>query len=117
MALNYTEEQVNKAIENSRGIVSHVAVALGCSFMTAYKYIKKYPACVIFFEKERRALGDDSLRTIQRAIKSDDVGTAKWMLSRIHPELYSPQLNVEHSGNINFNFGDDDDIKELTGTE
>lgn len=113
MMYKFTEEQMLEAIKDTRGVVQDVARRLNIHHVTARDWINKYPAAVEALRYEFDRLTDDALRTVRRAVNDDDVGTAKWVLSRRRPDDWAPKSEVKHKGQINFNFGDDVDVKKL----
>ena len=79
----YSQKQVLEAVRDSGGIVSAVAARLGCDWNTARKYIDRWKTTQTAFEAERERVLDLAETTLVKAIKSGDVGAAKWYLSRI----------------------------------
>ena len=79
----YTRQQVLAAIKESGGIVSVVARKLQCDWNTARKYIDRWAETRAAFQAERESVLDLAEAAVVRAIKEGDVGTAKWVLSRL----------------------------------
>jgi molybdenum-dependent DNA-binding transcriptional regulator ModE len=49
---NYTEEQILTAIKGCEGSIEAVAIELGCSYVTAKKYIDMFEGTKTAFELE-----------------------------------------------------------------
>ena len=96
--VDFTEQDVLDAIEDSGGIIKTVAENLGCGWNTARRMIRKFESTLELFNSERTQLTDDALRTVRRAIHSDDVKTAKWVLSKLDSETFGEKLKL--TGNI-----------------
>ena len=88
----YSAAQFVKAIEGSGGIVSTIASRVGCTWMTAKKYIDSYPTIRTAYDEEIERIIDLAegvlIKNIQNAAKEAQVGRdvdtadAKWFLSR-----------------------------------
>lgn len=93
----YTPEEVSAATKDSYGIISRVAINLGCTWGTARKYIDLYDeAKALFLEESERVLDVAETKVIQ-AINANDIQTAKWLLATKGKNRgYSER--VEHSG-------------------
>lgn len=93
--LKYSKETVLKAINGSGGIVSTVAKRLNCDWGTARNYINRWKATQDAFAAEREMILDIAETTIIDAIKGGDVGTAKWVLSRLGIDRgYGNDVNI-----------------------
>lgn len=72
MPLDYSKEQVLKAIEGSYGIVTHIAAKLGCAWNTAQRYVNKWAETrQAYADEDERAL-DFTEGQMLAAIKSGD---------------------------------------------
>lgn len=99
--INFTEDQVLAAISGSLAIVSRVAKNLNCDWTTADNYIKKYPAAVEAMKAEEQAVLDLCETKIIKAINLDDVGSAKWYLSKKGKDRgYGDEQIITHTGQI-----------------
>ncbi len=79
----YNKRTVLQAIEGSGGIVSAVAKRLGCGWITAQRYIQRWPETQEAFQSERERILDLAETTLYRAIQEGDAQAAKWLLSRL----------------------------------
>ena len=77
----YTAAQFIAAIEDSAGIISTIARRVGCAWNTAKRYIDTYATVKQAYENETQKVLDMAETTILKAIKAEDVGTARWYLS------------------------------------
>ena len=77
----YTKRKVLAAIANSAGIKSTISERLGCDWHTADRLVKKWPETQVAYQDEREKILDMSETTLLKAIKTGDVGSAKWMLA------------------------------------
>lgn len=90
----FTEERILKAIEGSGGIISAIARRLNCTWPCANDNINKFPRCVEALENERQIIVDISEDVLFTSIKNGDVSSAKWLLSRLRPRLYSEKYEI-----------------------
>lgn len=91
MSMNYTREQVLKAIKGSGGITSTVARRLQCDWHTAQRYVQKWAGTRQAFDAENEAIVDLAesvlLKNIQLASQVQQQGEmvdtkdAKYVLS------------------------------------
>lgn len=77
----YTKRKVLAAIQDSAGIVTTIASKIGCDWHTARKLVDQWPETREAYQDEREKILDMSETTLLKAIKTGDVGSAKWMLS------------------------------------
>ena len=78
----FTAQQVIDVIPGTGGIISTIASALGCTWITAKKYIENKPSVKQAYEDELEATIDLAEGVILRSIKRNDSADAKWFLSR-----------------------------------
>lgn len=78
----FTEQEVLEAVYGSNGIMSVVAGALKCHWHTAQKWVKAYPSAIEAMAAEVEISLDLAEKKIHEAISMDDVGSAKWYLSK-----------------------------------
>ncbi len=100
----YTEEQVLTAIIGSMGVYNFVAGNLGCSQSAAKDYINKWQSTKKLFLEQEDMVIDHCKSTVFKAIKNNDVGAAKWVLSRLHPEKFSENITVTGNSVIEVKF-------------
>lgn len=87
----YTAAQLITAIEESQGMISHVARRLGCTRKTVYKYIDEYTTVAEAVKDARAVLGD----RIETTLLSEALGTkdkdpnisALIFLAKTHPAM------------------------------
>lgn len=91
---NFSEEKLLGAIQGSGGIIATIAKRLSCSWPCAQEYLSKYPACLDAIEKEREIICDVAEDVLFSAIRSGDVSSAKWLLARMRPRLYSEKYEI-----------------------
>ncbi len=75
------------AVPGSTGILTVIAERVGCTYMTVWSAMKRWPELVEAVEVERERLGDVAQQAVEYAIQQRlDVGTsartACWVLSR-----------------------------------
>ncbi len=110
-ALRYTREQVLAAIRDSGGIISAVAQRLGCEWDTARRYIQRWAETRAAFQAERERVLDLAETALIRAIREGDVGTAKWLLSRLGRHRgFGDTLSVDGPVVIRLRWEDDEGI-------
>ena len=87
MSKNYTEKDMVNAATGSRGIVSVVARKLGCNWLTARRYLDKYPAAVEIEHAERDVLCDQAESVVVGLMKDEDskikLNAATYILDRL----------------------------------
>lgn len=102
----FTAQQFIDAIPDSDGIVSVIAVKVGCSWLTARRYIDNYPTIKAAFDAERESLLDIAESVLANNIKlalqqqsgrvTADSTDAKWLLSRMGKTRgYGDKLEVD----------------------
>ena len=89
----YTAAQFIDAIENSGGIISAIADAVGCSWNTAKKYIEEYPTVNAAWQNERHRITDKARHNIIKAITGGDIQMSKWWLQVMDEEFVPRQRN------------------------
>jgi len=96
--INYTVEQILKAIKDSAGIVSVIAKRLDCQWHTCKKYIDS-------FDDTKQALQDEIEKNIDKAesvilssLNEGDIQTAKWYLQTIGKQRgYTEKQEIENN--------------------
>lgn len=82
-----------KAIPRTGGIISTIASRVGCDWHTAKKYIGKYSTVQRAYDDEVERVADIAEAVVVKAIRAEDIATAKWYLSRKAPHRgYAPKL-------------------------
>lgn len=79
-AKEYKESEILAAIPDSYGIMSRIAVNLGCTWGTANKYVHMYPAALQMIAEEQERVKDLCETKVIKSINLDDIQTAKWYL-------------------------------------
>lgn len=93
-----TPENVRDAIDQSGGIVSHVAKRLGCSRQGLYKWLGKNPELgrAIFDERER--LLDKAESNLAVAVEAGHLGASMYVLSTLGKDRgYSRRIEANES--------------------
>ena len=93
----YTAAQFIKAIKGSGGVISAIADAVGCSWMTAKKYITEYPTVNQAWQNERNRITDKARHNIITAICDKDLQMSKWWLQVMDDE-FVPKQRTEVTG-------------------
>ena len=91
------------AIPGTGGIVSTIALRVGCDWHTAKKYIQRYATVQRAYDDEVEKVADIAESMVIKAIRDEDIGTAKWYLSRkAAGRGYAPKLeqDIEQTGEI-----------------
>lgn len=79
MALSkHTQQEVIDAIRGSHGIKITIARKLKVHRNSVLNYLKRYAQAREVYEEETESMGDLAESVIIKAIKRDDVETAKW---------------------------------------
>lgn len=93
----YKKEAIIEAIKDSGAIISTVARRLGCTWITAKKYINRWEETKRAFVDEEETILDMAESVLFGAVKDRDVQAAKWLLSRkARQRGYSDR--IEHTG-------------------
>jgi len=95
----YTAAQFIKAIKDSGGIISTIADVVGCSWITAKKYITDYPTVNEAWNNERNRITDKARHNIITAIGDKDLQMSKWWLQVMDDE-FTPRTKQEVIGAI-----------------
>ncbi len=80
---DFTRKQVLQAIDDSGGIMSHIASKLGCAWHTAQKYVNKWESTRRAFQDEREKLIDVAEVECMKQIKAGDASMVRYVLSRL----------------------------------
>jgi hypothetical protein len=94
----YTAEQFVKAIEDSGGLITTIALKVGCSWNTAAKYITIHPTVQNAYQDECERINDMAQSTIMKAIKEGDAQMAKWWLAKKRKIEFGDALDVTSGG-------------------
>ena len=86
MAVNFTQNQILTAIENSGGIISNVANKLQCNWNTANKYIQKWASTKAALKVEREKNLDICETGLLEACKDRERWAIKFMLMTLGKE-------------------------------
>lgn len=96
MSGKYTVEQFTKAIEGSGGIVSAIAKAVGCSWVTAKRYIDAHPTVLSAWQAERERISDKAESNIITAIvKDSDLSMSVWWLKVMRNNEFGDKRAVD----------------------
>lgn len=79
----YTVDEVIAAIRGSRGIMTHVAGTLGCSWLTVYNYVRRYTKVQEALREEREQLFDVAECNLIRAIDAGDLKMSRFILQTL----------------------------------
>ena len=71
-----------EAIPGSGGIITTIARRVGCSWHTAQKYIRQYATVQAAYDDECEGVTDLAESVVIKAIRDDDVASAKWWLTK-----------------------------------
>lgn len=104
---NFTQEQIEKAIAGSLGIMSTIAKRLGTDSHTAKKYVERYAAT-------RQALADETEFTydlaesrLLKAIEKGEAWAIKFYLTmkgQSRGYISQPIIKLDNSDPLNINF-------------
>lgn len=105
MADRYTAQQFIDKIPGSAGIITTIALRVGCAWHTAKKYIERHPTVKAAYDAEcERVLDAAESVVIGEIVDQKDVSTAKWYLTMKGAERgYAPKQQVEQTGEVNIN--------------
>ena len=79
MAKNYEMDQVLAAIATSAGVMSYVAVKLGCGWEAARKYVNKWPETKEAFQEATSKLDAVAYKSFIKAIEAGE----RWAVERV----------------------------------
>ena len=103
-------EIIIEAIKDSGGIKSTIAERLSVDWHTADAWIRRNRRLSRALANEKEHLKDDAKGVVRNAIKDDkDVGTAKWLLSRLAKDEGfgdSSEISGPNGGPIQMTFVD-----------
>lgn len=78
---HYTKEQILEAIKGSQGTVDTVAKRLKCGWITARKYIDKYPQCKDALQAEEEVMLDHVETVAAKMAMQGDGAMVRFILS------------------------------------
>lgn len=105
----YTAQTFIDAIPGSAGIVSSIALKVGCDWHTAKKYIDNYPTIKQAYDDECERVLDMAETELYKAIKSGDAQMIKYFLStkgKRRGYVERQELTGKDGGAIVINWGD-----------
>lgn len=97
-----SKKKLMEAIEGSGGIISVVAKRLNVSWHTAKKAIEENPETKQIYDDESDRILDVAENVILKAIKNNDVSTAKWYLSNKGKFRGYGEIDLSMKANISF---------------
>jgi hypothetical protein len=101
MSKDYTQQQIIEAIKDSGSKISNIAKKLGCSWVTANAYVKKWAETKEAFESEEQKILDVCEATLYKSVQGGDTQAAKWILSTKGKKRgWGEKIELEHSGNV-----------------
>lgn len=99
MATKRTVEDVIRAIEKSRGNISHIATHLNVDRMTVYNYLDRWKTAKKALEEERDRLNDDVENVlIDKILQDKDLGALIWYEKTRRG--MSDKMKVEQESNV-----------------
>lgn len=107
---HYTLDQLLAAIKGSSGIKETIRRRLDCSRSTIDNYLRRYATAQQAYDDEIEIIGDLAESVIIKAIRNEDVDTAKWYAkAKLKARGYSDKSESEHSGEfvLRVKYGDD----------
>lgn len=78
----YSVQDVINAIKGSAGIKATIQRRLGCSRNTVDNYLRRYATAQAAYDEEIEMIGDAAESVIIKAIRNEDVDTAKWYAAK-----------------------------------
>jgi len=108
----YTVKQFMKAIPGSGGVVSTIAMRVGCTWGTADKYLKEHATLTAAYNDEKSKIDDMAVGVVISNIQAGDVTTAKWWLSRKRPDEFGDKQEITHKGGIDFRAMTDQELDD-----
>lgn len=111
----FTAEQFITAIKGSGGIISTIAMRVGCSWNTANKYIHEKPTVQKAYDDERETVNDLAVSVLIKTMQQTEdtylaAASSKWWLERKRKEEYSPR---QENLNIDLTLLSDDQLEML----
>ena len=90
----YTVEQIERAVRESRGLLSPAARKLGCERQTVENYVKRYPRIQIVIDEARDQLVDSAEIKLIEAIEK---GGEQWAIALVLKTLGKKRGYVERT--------------------
>lgn len=101
MAKNYDIPTIKKAIQNSGGLYSNIARALGCEWHTARKYVEQYEETKELYDNENESILDlAESKLIENINKNDDTAIIFYLKTKGKKRGYIERQEYEHSGEL-----------------
>jgi len=106
----YTAQEFIDKIPGSAGIITTIALRVGCAWHTAKKYIERHPTVKAAYDAEcERVLDAAESVVIGEIVEKKDIQTAKWYLTMKGGERgYAQKQQIEHSGDVVLKWPEDD---------
>jgi len=79
MAKNYSKIKVLEAVENSAGVMEYVAVKLGCTWLTAKRYVDKWDETREAFDNAECKLHALAYQNFHKAVRNGE----RWAIERV----------------------------------
>ena len=91
----FTAERYIGAIPGTGGIISTIALRVGCEWHTAKKYIENHPTVKQAYENEKNSIDDKAVSNIYKAIADGHLGTSKWWASmKLGKDFHTTEHNI-----------------------
>lgn len=120
--VDLTAEQFLQAIPKSGGIISTIALKVGCAWDTARKFIDTHPTVLSAYQNECETVKDMAESKLIASMNEGDIESIKWYLARKAKDRgYAPGVEVTGKDGgaqrIIFEYADGDDNNiESAGT-
>lgn len=96
--MTYKAKDFIKAIPGTGGVITSIAMKIGCDWHTVRKYIDEYPTVQAVYQAERHKVTDKAKNNIIEAIVNDkDLATSKWWVTLMDDE-FMPKSRQEITG-------------------
>lgn len=76
----YKKNDILTAVRGSNGLITNVALCLGCDWHTARDNILRFPDAIKLLESENEEMLDLAENKVHKAIKAEDMVTVRWFL-------------------------------------
>ena len=97
----YTQEQMIKALEESKGLIAPAARALGCSRDTIRSYLEEYTAVAQAKLDQREAVTDMAENSLYEAIRRGEAWAVCFYLKCVARDRgYVEKAEIGHTGNV-----------------
>lgn len=90
----FTTKLFLEAIPGTGGVIAAIAKRVGCSWITARRFIDEHPTVAEAWMDERNRVSDMAEANIIKAINEGDLSTSQWWLRVMRSDVYGDKAGV-----------------------